>query len=158
MYGFPPGTTSVTFTVERSGGTTSRETLTDEPIAADGSWGLTTSSASGGVNTVTVTAGGVSRSATFTTTAPTFSVQITQSTNGAIVARTKAGALCVAWAFLPNNTYSQAPELYVVKAADAGGAVRWDYPPDSGSGTGTQVVRCVIDDETHQASRQYSLP
>ncbi|TMC71565.1 MAG: hypothetical protein E6J13_07430, partial [Chloroflexi bacterium] len=61
MYGFPPGTSSVTYTVQRSGGTSSQETLTDEPIAADGSWGLTTSSASAGVNTVTVTAGGVTR-------------------------------------------------------------------------------------------------
>src|SRR5207247_682726 len=130
MYGFPPGTSSVTYTVQRSGGTSSQETLTDEPIAADGSWGLTTSSASAGVNTVTVTAGGVTRSASFTTSAPTFSVQITQSTNGAIVARTKPAAVCVAWAYLPNNTYSQASELYVVNSADANGMVRWDYPPD----------------------------
>ena len=85
-------------------------------------------------------------------------MQITQSTNGAIVARTKPAAVCVAWAYLPNNTYSQASELYVVNSADANGMVRWDYPPDSGSGTGTQVVRCAVEGETHQASRQYSLP
>jgi hypothetical protein len=158
MYGFAPGTSPVAYTIQRTGGTTSSETVTGEPIASDGSWDLTASSANAGLTTVTVTAGGVSRTATFTTTAATFSVQITQSTNGALVGRTKPGATCIAWAYLPNKTYSQADALWLANSADASGVVRWDYPPDSVAGTGQQVVRCTIDGETHQDFTSYTLP
>jgi hypothetical protein len=100
----------------------------------------------------------VTQTATFTTTAPTFSVQMTQSTNGTIAARTQPGATCVAWAYLPNNTYSQAPTLYLARSVDATGIVRWDYPPEPGAGTGQQVVRCTVGGETQQDFKQYTLP
>jgi hypothetical protein len=85
-------------------------------------------------------------------------VEITQSTNGALVARTKPGATCIAWAYLPNNTYSQADNLWLANSADASGVVRWDYPPDSVPGTGEQVVRCAFDGETHQDLKTFTLP
>ncbi|MDP9275077.1 MAG: hypothetical protein M3O99_05735 [Chloroflexota bacterium] len=158
MYGFPAGASPVALTIQRTGSTTTNQTVTDEPIASDGSWDVTVSSANAGLTTVTVAAGGVTRTATFTTSAPTFSVQITQSTNGALVARTKPGATCIAWAYLPNQTYSQADNLWLANSADASGVVRWDYPLDSVAGTGEQVVRCAFDGETHQDFRAYSLP
>jgi hypothetical protein len=158
MYGFPPGASPIAYTIERTGSTTVNETVSDEPVAADGSWELTTSSAKAGLTMLTVAAGGVTRTATFTTSAPTFTVQITQSTNGALVARTKPGSTCIAWAFLPNKTYSQADELWLANSADASGVVRWDYPQDLVPGTGEQVVRCTFDAETHQDFRSYTLP
>jgi hypothetical protein len=57
-----------------------------------------------------------------------------------------------------NNTYSQAPGLYLAHTADASGNVRWDYPPEPGSGTGQQVVGCTVDGETQQDFKQYTLP
>ena len=158
MYGFTPGASPVMLTIQRTGSTTVNQTVTDEPIASDGSWNLTVNTANAGLTTVTVAAGGVTRTATFTTSAPTFSVQITQSTNGALVARTKPGSTCIAWAFLPNKTYSQADNLWLANSADASGVVRWDYPQDSVPGTGEQVVRCTFDAETHQDFRSYTLP
>ena len=158
MYGFTPGASPVTYTIQRTGSTTVNQTVPDEPIASDGSWDLTVNTASAGLTTVTVAAGGVTRTATFTTSAQTFSVQITQSTNGALAARTKPGATCIAWAYLPNQTYSQADNLWLANTADASGAVRWDYPPDSVAGTGQHVVRCALDGETHQDFTAYTLP
>jgi hypothetical protein len=158
LYGFPPGASPVALTIERTGSTTVNQSVTDEPVASDGSWDVTVSSAKAGLTTVTVAAGGVTRTATFTTSAPTFSVQITQSTNGALVARTKPGATCIAWAYLPNKTYSQAENLWLANSADASGVVRWDYPPDSVAGTGEQDVRCTFEGETHQDFRAYTLP
>ena len=158
MYGFTPGASPVMLTIQRTGSTTVNQTVTDEPIASDGSWNLTVNTANAGLTTVTVAAGGVTNTATFTTGAPTFSVQITQSTNGALVARTKPGSTCIAWAFLPNKTYSQADNLWLANSADASGVVRWDYPQDSVPGTGEQVVRCTFDAETHQDFRSYTLP
>lgn len=85
-------------------------------------------------------------------------MQITQSTNGALAARTKPGATCVALAYLPNQTDSQADNLWLTNTADASGVVRWDYPPDSVAGTGQHVVRCAFDGETHQDFTAYTLP
>jgi hypothetical protein len=158
MYGFPAGASPVNFTIQRANGPTTQEAVPDEPVATDGSWSLIVSAANAGLNAVTVMAGGVTQTATFTTTAPTFSVQMTQSTNGTIAARTQPGATCVAWAYLPNNTYSQAPTLYLARSVDATGIVRWDYPPEPGTGTGQQVVRCTVGGETQQDFKQYTLP
>jgi hypothetical protein len=158
MYGFPPGASPVTYTIERTGRAAVNETATDEPIASDGSFDVTVSTVTAGLTTLTVAAGGVTRTATFTTGAPTFTVQITQATNGAIAARTKPGATCIAFAYLPNQTYSQAENIWQANSADASGVVRWDYAPDSVPGTGQQVVRCAFDGETHQQTSNYTLP
>jgi hypothetical protein len=156
FYGLPPGAASVTHSLT---GQASPTTVTDEPVAPDGSWAITYSGLTIlGLRTATVTAGGVTQSASFNVTSPTFGTQLTQARNGSITAATKAGAACVAWATLPSGDYSLATALYVVKTADAVGNVSWTYPPEPGAGTGVQVVRCTVGGETHQASAQYTLP
>ena len=151
---------SVTYTASGVPGTTPEPiTVTDEPVAPDGSWSVTLTSVTiVGFRTATVTAGGVSRTASFTVSALTFGVQMTQNRNGAISATTKPGAACIAWATLPGGGFSQAPSLYGVNTANASGNVSWTYPPEPGGGTGIQVVRCIVGAETHQASAQYTLP
>lgn len=160
FYGFAPGTASVTYSLTGAAGTTPTPTTSaDEPVAPDGSWGLThTLVTTLGLRTATVSAGGVTQTASFTVTSPTFGTQLTQRQNGSVAATTKAGAACIAWATLPSGDFSQAGALYVVKTADAVGNVSWTYPPEPGSGTGVQVVRCTVGGETHQASGQYTLP
>lgn len=160
FYGFAPGTTSVTYSLSGAPGTTpTPTTITDEPVAPDGSWSLTHSGVTiVGLRTATVIAGGVTQTASFTVTSPTFGTQLTQSSNGSIAAATKPGAACIAWATLPGGGFSQAPALYGVNTANASGNVAWTYPPEPGGGTGVQVVRCTVGGETHQASAQYTLP
>lgn len=158
MYGLPVGTESVTSSVSAAGVQPRTESSDDEPVAPDGSWSVTTGAFDQGLNTITVTAGGVSRSASFVVSLPTFGVQLTQARNGFVAATTARGAVCIAWAYLPNETFSSAQALWEPKTADASGNVSWTYAADSGTGTGTLSVGCTVDDETHRAARYYGLP
>lgn len=147
FYGLPPGTASVTYSLTGQTATT----ITEEPVAPDGSWAITYS----GVTTVgllsaSATAGGATKTASFSVTAPTFGVQLTQYQGGSIAATTKPGAACVASSTAPTNGSPQPPPQYAVKTADAAGNVSWTYPP---TWSGIQVVvRCTVGDETHRAS------
>lgn len=149
FYGLPPGTASVTYAL--SGQTTPSTTITDEPIAPDGSWGITyTGVTIVGLRSATLTAGGVTQTASFTVTSPTFGVQLTQHQSGSILAITRAGAACVATTALPPNGFPQETAVYAVKTADTAGSVSWSYPPNW---TNVKVVvRCTLGGETHQAS------
>lgn len=158
FYGLPPGATPITYSVTVPGFADGTETITDEPVASDGSWFVTVFATTVGFRTVTITAGGVTKTASFTVNTPTFGVQLTQNQNSAIAATTKPGALCAAWATLPDNTYVASSALYVVKTADAVGKVSWSYPNQPGSGTGIQSVECNVGAETHRASASYTLP
>lgn len=147
FYGLPPGTAQVTYSLTGQNATT----LTEEPVAVDGSWGITYSGVTtAGPLSATVSAGGVTQNAYFTVTAPTFGVQLTSSQGGSITAKTKAGAACVASTTLPPNGFPQTPAQYAVKTADAAGNVSWTYPP---WWQNVQVtVRCAVGTETHRAS------
>lgn len=158
FYGFSPGATPINYKITVPGSADFTETIADEAVASDGSYGITIFATGQGLRTVTITVGGVSKSASFTVNTPTFGVQITQSQNGTIAATTKPGAACVAWATLPDNTFVNAAGLQVVKTADAVGKVSWSYPAQPGGGTGGQFVECNFGAETHRASAQYSLP
>lgn len=158
FYGFTPGATPVDFRITVPGSADGTSTITDEPVAPDGSWSTTIFATTQGVRTVTITAGGISKSASFTVNTPTFGVQITQSQNGAIAATTKPGAACIAWAMLPNESFVTAAGLFVVKAADAVGKVSWSYATQPGSGTGTHFVECNFGAETHLRTAAYTLP
>ncbi|MDP9275636.1 MAG: hypothetical protein M3O99_08615 [Chloroflexota bacterium] len=158
FYGLPPGAAPINYRITVPGFADGTDTITDESVASDGSWGITVFATTQGLRTVTITAGGVSKSASFTVNTPTFGVQMTQSQNGAIAATTKPGAVCVALATLPDNTIVLASALQVVKTADAVGKVSWTYPAQPGAGSGTQLVECNFGAETHAASAQYTLP
>jgi hypothetical protein len=159
FYGLPPGATPINYQITVPGGSPGTSTVTDEPIASDGSWAVTVFATTQGLRTVTITAGGVSKSASFTVNSPTFGVQITQSQNGAVAATTKAGAMCAAFAVLPDNmTFVTDPQLFVVKVADAVGKVSWTYAPQPGGGTGTHVVECNFGAESHGASATFTIP
>jgi hypothetical protein len=158
FYGFTPGATPINYNITVPGFADGTDTFTDESVASDGSWGITVFATTQGLRTVTITVGGVSKSASFTVNTPTFGVQMTQSQNGAIAATTKPGALCIAIATLPDNTIVLAAALQVVKTADAVGKVSWTYPTQPGAGSGTQLVECTVGAETHAASSQYTLP
>ena len=158
FYGFTPGATPINYTITVPGAADFTETITEENVASDGSYGITIFATGQGLRTVTITVGGVPKSASFTVNTPTFITQITQSQNGAISATTKPGAACVAVATLPDNTFVNAAALQVVKTADATGKVSWTYPTQPGSGTGAQLVECNFGAETHRATAQYTLP
>lgn len=158
FYGLPAGATPINYRITVPGFPDGTETVTDEPIASDGSWFVTIFATTVGLRTVTITAGGVSKGASFTVNTPTFGVQLTQNQNGAIAATTKPGAVCSAWATLPDSTYVNSSALSVVKTADAVGKVSWSYPTQPGGGTGSQSVECNVGAETHRASSQYTLP
>jgi hypothetical protein len=158
FYGLPPGATPINFKITVPGFPDATDTISDESIATDGSWTITLFATTQGLRTATATANGVSKSASFTVNAPTFGVQITQSQNGAIAATTKPGAACVAWATLPDNTFVNSANLFVVKTADALGKVSWSYPAQPGTGTGAHFVECNSGAETHPATSSYTLP
>jgi hypothetical protein len=158
FYGLPPGATPINFSITVPGAANSTSTITDESVAADGSWSADLWAGGLGLRTVTITAGGVSKSASFTVTSPTFQVVITQSQNGAITATTKPGAVCAAYASLPDNTFVDSAALDLVKTADAVGKVSWTYPVQPGNGTGFQNVECNVGAETQIDSAQYTLP
>jgi hypothetical protein len=158
FYGLPPGATPVNLTLAIPGASNSTQTYSDESAAPDGSWAHTIWAPWQGLTTATVTAGGVSKSATFNVGTGTFGVQMTQSQNGAIAATTKPGAACIAAALLPDNSFVNSAPLQVVKTADAVGKVSWTYPAQPGAGTGTQFVVCNFGAETHLAFAQYTLP
>jgi hypothetical protein len=158
FYGLPPGATPVNFRITIPGGADATDTITDEPVAPDGSWSTTIFATTQGLRTVTITAGGVSKSASFTVNTPTFGVQITQSQNGAVAATTKPGAACIALALLPDDNFVNAATLSVVKTADAVGKVSWAYPIQPGSGTGSHFVECNFGAESHRATAPYTLP
>jgi hypothetical protein len=158
FYGLPPGASPVTLNLALPSGSPSTQTINDEPVASDGSWSHTTWAYWQGLTTVTVTAGGVSKSTTFTAGTGSFGVDITQSQNGAIAATTKPSAACIAVALMPDNSIVTAAALQVVKTADAVGKVTWTYPAQPGAGTGTQAVICTFGAETHLDIMQYPLP
>jgi hypothetical protein len=158
FYGLPPGATPIDFKITVPGFPDGTDTITDESVASDGSWTITLFATTQGLRTVTVTAGGVSKSASFTVNSPTFGVQITQSQNGTVAATTKPGAACIAWATLPDNTFVASNGLFVVKTADGLGKVSWSYPTQPGNGTGNHFVECNSGAETHRASASYTLP
>jgi hypothetical protein len=158
LYGLPPGATPINFRLTVPGFPDSTDTISDEAVASDGSWTTTILATTQGLRTLTITAGGVSKTASFTVNAPTFGVQITQSQNGAIAATTKPGAACIAFARLPDQSFVTAPALLVVKTADAVGKVSWSYPTQPGTGTGSNNVRCNFGAETHTAAAPFNLP
>jgi len=157
FYGLPPGTTPVSYTITIPGAADFTEQI-PESIASDGSYHITIAAFSLGLRTVTIGAGGVSKSASFTVTSPTFGVQITQSQNGTVSATTKAGAACIAYAQLPDKSFVTSNLLAVVKTADGVGKVTWTYPTQPGSGTATHFVECVSNGETHLASAPFNVP
>ena len=158
FYGLPPGATPIEYRITVPGSADFVQTITEEAVATDGSWSTYIWAGLQAVRTVTITAGGVSKSASFAVTAPTFSVQITQGQNGAITATTKPGAACAAWATLPDNTFVNSAALDLVKTADAVGKVSWTYPAQPGTGNGTINVECNFGAETQRHSVTYSLP
>jgi hypothetical protein len=158
FYGLPPGATPINYKLTVPGNPDTTATITDQNVASDGSWQTSVFATAQGLRTVTVTAGGVSKSASFTVGTGTFGVVITQNQNGAISATTKPGARCAAWATLPDNSIVDSAALDQVKTADAVGKVSWTYPAQPGNGTGVQNVECNIGAETHVDSAQYNLP
>jgi hypothetical protein len=158
FYGLPPGATPIDYRITVPGFADGTDQITEEAVASDGSWTTTVFATTVGLRTVTVTAGGVSKSASFTVNSFTFGVFITQNQNGAIAATTKPGAVCAAWAFLPDGTFVDSAALDTVKTADATGKVSWTYPTQPGSGSGTQSVECNVGAETHRATVTYNLP
>ena len=157
FYGLPPGATPVNYAITFPGQADLTQQI-QEAVASDGSYHVTVAAATLGLRTVTVTAGGVSKSASFTVNSPTFGLQITQSQNGAVAATTKAGAACIAYAQLPDKTFVTSNLLAVVKTADGVGKVSWTYPTQPGAGTATHVVECLANAETHVASAPFNLP
>ena len=159
FYGLPPGATPVNFQITIPNGNPITQTFNDQPVASDGSWALTYWATTLGFRTATVSAGGQSKSASFTVNSPTFGVQITQSTNGSLAATTKPGAQCAAYAYQPDNTtLVNDSRLAVVKTADAVGKVSWTYTPQTGAGTGTHFVECNVGGETHVRSAPFNIP
>jgi hypothetical protein len=157
FYGLPPGATPVNYAITIPGQADFTEQI-PEAVAADGSYHITIAAFSLGLRTVTITAGGVSKTASFTVTSPTFGLQITQSQNGAVSATTKAGAACIAYAQLPDKSFVTSNLLAVVKTADGVGKVSWAYPTQPGSGTATHFVECTSNGETHVASAPFNVP
>ncbi len=157
FYGLPPGATPISYGITIPGQADFTEQI-PEAVASDGSYHVTVAAVSLGLRTVTITAGGVSKTASFTVNSPTFGLQITQSQNGAVAATTKAGAACIAYAQLPDKSFVTSNLLTVVKTADAVGKVSWTYPLQPGGGTATHFVECVSNGETHVASMPFNLP
>ena len=157
FYGLPPGATPINYGITIPGQPDFTEQI-PEAVASDGSYHVTVAAVSLGLRTVTITAGGASKTASFTVNSPTFGLQITQSQNGAVAATTKAGAACIAYAQLPDKSFVTSNLLTVVKTADAVGKVSWTYPSQPGGGTATHFVECVSNGETHVASMAFNLP
>jgi hypothetical protein len=158
FYGLPAGATPIQYQITVPGSPDFTESITDESVASDGSWSIDVWATAQGLRTVTITAGGVSKSASFTVNTATFGILITQNSNGSIAATTKPGARCAAWATLPDNNFVNSATLDLVKTADGVGKVSWTYPAQPGAGTGTQSVECNVGAETHRATVQYTLP
>jgi hypothetical protein len=159
FFGLPPGGTPVTFT--RSHPVAGTSTASGTPIAADGSttgeYHLTTQ----GTWTVSASAGGITRTATFTVLAATFTVTTTQSRNGLVSARTSPGLPCAMWANEPGG--AMADYFYqrniLTAFADAQGEVSFSYPPfTTPAGTWTNVVRCTSGSETIVATAPFTVP
>jgi hypothetical protein len=157
FYGLPAGATPITYSITVPGQADFTEQI-PESVAPDGSYHVTVAASALGFRTVTVTAGGISKSASFTVNSPTFGVQITQSQNGAVTATTKPGAACIAYAQLPDKSFVASSLLVQVKVADAVGKVSWTYPTQPGAGTSTHFVECMSSGETHVASAPFNLP
>ena len=157
FYGLPPGATPISYKITIPGSADFTDQF-PEAVASDGSYHVTIGATALGLRTVTITAGGVSKTASFTVNSPTFITQITQSQNGSVAAMTKPGAACIAYAQLPDKSFVQSNLLVTVKTADAVGKVSWTYPPQPGSGTATHYVECVSNGETHSARAAFNLP
>jgi hypothetical protein len=158
FYGFPPGA-KPTWQTTIPGVASTPQLVDDEPIAADGSWAITLRASAVGQRTISVTAGGVSYTAAFTVTSPTFSVTMSaQNRNGSIAATTKPGAVCIAGATRPDGTFVSDASLNLIKTADAAGQVSWTYPAQPGGGTGVQFVDCNSGAESHSDENTYTLP
>ena len=158
FFGLPPGATPVNVTRTFSTGSPATSTFNDN-VAIDGSWIFYVRGQTVGTQTLTVTAGGASASASFVVTLANFSVAITQSRNGAVSAQTKPGLSCTAQARLPDGSVSADPALGAAKTADAAGNVAWTYTPvATPTGTATHSVFCTQGHETILASASFSIP
>jgi hypothetical protein len=159
FYGLPPGARPSTFTFTLPPGMPTAST-TDEPVAADGTLHLTTLLSTPGTRTITASAGGVSKTVSVTATAPTFSVTITRSIYGQILAVTTPGIACTADARLPSGSFSTASGLEVTKVADGSGGVAWTYDTSAPTtpGTGTHFARCTLGSQTLFASAAFTVP
>jgi len=103
-----------------------------DPTASDGTWSGVFLLLTTGQRTITLTAAGVTKFAQVNVSPATYTVQITQASNGSIVAKTTPGLNCLASVFLSDNSLSTATGLSgVMKTADANGLVQWAYTPDT---------------------------
>ncbi|HET8568116.1 MAG TPA: hypothetical protein VFM93_03905 [Candidatus Limnocylindria bacterium] len=156
FYGLPPGvapTTQITGPGDASGG------VSDEVTAPDGSWQLRIIRTIPGAWTVQVSAGGITRQAQFTVTAPLFTTAVTESTFGRIVVRTAPGAICRPFVVFPQG--SLVSGFYLPqRAADGAGNLTFTYttPAGTANGTGTHGVPCYLADQQRSANASFTVP
>jgi hypothetical protein len=111
-----------------------------------------------GRSTQTTAAQGTTR-ATSAPTSAAFTVEITQSRYGSIVAQTAVGARCSASARLPSGRDSTAQGLSVDSVADGSGRVSWTYGTSGNTnpGTGTHTVRCMHQGQTKTTTGSFRV-
>ena len=158
FFGLPAGATPVVLTRSFATGSPATSTF-DDRIAIDGSWFLYVRGQTVGPQTLTVTSGGVSKTAGFNVGLANFAVAITQSRNGSLSAQTKPGLSCVAQARLSDGNLSDVAGLQTLQIADSAGNVAWTYAPiASPGGAATHTVWCTQGHETIIANAAFSVP
>jgi hypothetical protein len=158
FYGLTPGASPITLT--RTVGTTTFTPSTyNTPVPADGSFSLYYRTATVGAQTLSVSAGGKIATTSINVSVPDFAVAITQATNGSVTANTKAGAFCLAYVVLSNNTYGMSTGLQSPQVADAGGNVAWSYTAFTNPVGSTSVtVVCTVSQRTLAARTTFTVP
>jgi hypothetical protein len=130
-----------------------------ETIAADGSWTLLDSATIEGNWSVSVAAGGVTKTVQFFVTPATFSVTLVSSTYGAVsVKPSTAGVICQPLVLLPTGSATTGFFL-PQKTADGTNPLSWTYAtPVSGAkaGQGTNLVRCYLGNEEHDVKGTFT--
>jgi hypothetical protein len=152
FYGLPVGVQpTVTLNIPGRSPTTVTNT---EAVAADGSWTLIQSATAEGTWSVSVAAGAVTKTVQFLVTPATFSVTLVSSSYGSVSVRTSvAGVVCQPLIMLPTGSATTGFFL-AQKTSDATGTLSWTYTtPVSGAvqGQGTNLVRCYVGNEEHDA-------
>jgi hypothetical protein len=153
--GLPPGAgTQLTFSA--AGGTRTLGPFRGPDVASDGTWGgffgidispillpMPVSTTSGTTWTMTIQAGGTSKSAQVAFSASDITVAIVNSSNGTLTAKTTPGVTCSGSALASDGSW--VPSFTSVpQVADAQGNVAWSYPPvTTPKGITDNVVQCA---------------
>lgn len=157
-YGYPPGTTPLTFTLLPPSGAPTTQTVNDV-VASDGSLTFSFPIVQPGVWTVTLAGGGVSQANSLTVGPASFPETFAASSNGQVAVVTAPGIACTARAQQPDGTSATSGALSVTQVSNDAGQAVWSYPPFTApAGQWRHYVACTKGSETLNYYQLFNVP